>query len=216
VFLAYLGAVAIQGNGFVAAFVGGLAFGASRNRFAKGLEFTDTFGTFLTVLVWTIFGLTLVTALVKSPHGWLPLAYAVLSLTVVRMVPVAIAMIGTHFRAPTVLVMGWFGPRGLASVVFTLLALTEFKAGGRPYDTPVAAATCTILLSVVAHGLSAEPLSEWYAGHLKRAPGLDEERVDVPAPPTRSRSRFRDPVRDATGSLAVDSASPEDGRPGDG
>ena len=87
--------------------------------------------------------------------------YALLSLTVIRMVPVLIAMLGTHLRPPTVLVMGWFGPRGLASVVFTLLALTEFQAGGRPYDTLVAAATWTILLSVVAHGLSAEPVSAW-------------------------------------------------------
>ena len=94
---------------------------------------------------------------------WQPILYAILSLTVVRMAPVALAMLGTGLRRDTVALMGWFRPRGLASVVFTLIALEELQAADKAVDTLVATATWTILFSVVAHGLSATPLSVWYA-----------------------------------------------------
>jgi NhaP-type Na+/H+ or K+/H+ antiporter len=80
------------------------------------------------------------------------IAWAIISLTAVRMLPVAIALIGTDLRPDTVALMGWFGPRGLASVVFTLLVLEQFTSGNKPADTLVALAAWTILLSVVAHG----------------------------------------------------------------
>ena len=75
------------------------------------------------------------------------------------MVPVALALRGVGLRRDTVSLMGWFGPRRLASVVFTLMALERFQEASRPVDTLIAAATWTILLSVLAHGLSAMPLS---------------------------------------------------------
>jgi NhaP-type Na+/H+ or K+/H+ antiporter len=85
--------------------------------------------------------------------------YAVLSLTVVRMLPVAIASVGAGLDRTTVLFVGWFGPRGLASLVFALLAL---EALGSHADEAVAVLTATVLLSVVAHGLTAAPLAQRY------------------------------------------------------
>lgn len=87
----------------------------------------------------------------------------------VRLAPVALAMRGTRLRSDTVALMGWFGPRGLASVVFSLLALVEFEAAGRPIDVLVPVVVWTILLSVIAHGLSANPLAGWYARRLEAA-----------------------------------------------
>jgi NhaP-type Na+/H+ or K+/H+ antiporter len=167
---AYSGSLAIGGNGFIAAFVGGMVFrAASRSRFVEPTEFTETFGTFLSLLVWGIFGAVLVTTVLRYNTSWRPILYAILSLTVVRMAPVALALRGVGLRRDTVTLMGWFGPRGLASVVFTLLALERFQEASRPADTLIAAATWTILLSVVAHGLSATPLSGWYARRLAAA-----------------------------------------------
>jgi NhaP-type Na+/H+ or K+/H+ antiporter len=167
---AYFGSVAIGGNGFIAAFTGGIVFRAvSRNRFVEPTEFTESFGTFLSLLVWVIFGALLVSAVLANMTDWRPILYAILSLTVVRMAPVALALRGVGLRRDTVALMGWFGPRGLASVVFTLIALERFQEASRPVDTLIAAATWTILLSVVAHGLSATPLSGWYARRLAAA-----------------------------------------------
>jgi NhaP-type Na+/H+ or K+/H+ antiporter len=178
--VAYLGSVAIHGNGFIAAFVGGIVFGgATRNHFAEATEFTENAATFLSVLVWGIFGAVLVTDALQLTTDWRPFVYAVLSLTVVRMVPVALSMIGTRFRPDTIALMGWFGPRGLASVVFTLLAFLQFDEAGRPIDTLVAVAVWTILLSVVAHGLSAKPLAAWYARRLEAVSGPQPELAEL-------------------------------------
>jgi len=167
---AYLSSLSMGGNGFIAAFAGGIVFrAATRDRFVEATEFTETFGTFLSLSVWIIFGAVMVTFVVSSAIDWRPILYAILSLTIVRMLPVALAMRGAGLRRDTVSVMGWFGPRGLASVVFTLMAVENFQVVSRPIDTLVAAATWTILLSVLAHGLSAVPLSIWYARRLESA-----------------------------------------------
>ena len=179
--LAYFGAVAIHGNGFIAAFVGGIVFGAAtRNHLAEPTEFTENAATFLSVLVWGIFGVVLVTEALHYTVDWRPFVYAMLSLTVVRMVPVALALVGTGLRLDTVVLMGWFGPRGLASVVFTLLAFLQLDEAGRPIDVLVAVAVWTILLSVVAHGLSARPVAAWYARRLEATGGPQPELVGLP------------------------------------
>lgn len=183
---AYFSAVALHGNGFIAAFVGGLVFGAvSHAQFSEPTEFTETLGTLLSLLVWAMYGVVLLPAALGYTSDWRPSAYAVLSLTVVRMLPVAIAMVGTHLRADTVAVMGWFGPRGLASVVFTLLAFDQLQSAGQPIDTLLSAATWTIGASVVAHGLSAQPISAWYARRLQASGSQPAELVDVPEVPER-------------------------------
>ena len=88
--------------------------------------------------------------------------------------------------------MGWFGPRGLASVVFTLLAFVRLEQAGQPIDTLEAVATWTILLSVLAHGLSAQPLSAWYARRLKAAGGKPVELDEHPE--KRQRHKHTDIV----------------------
>lgn len=156
---AYLLALTVGGNGFVAAFCGGMAFGAAAGpRAPAELTFLEQAGGLVSLLVWLAFGALAVPIMVD--HLSLPVVlYAVLSLTVVRMVPVAIATVGGGMTRATVLFVGWFGPRGLASLVFALLALEEL---GPVADDAVAIITLTVLLSVVAHGLSAAPLAARY------------------------------------------------------
>jgi sodium/hydrogen antiporter len=178
---AYTGSLILKGNGFIAAFSGGIIFtAATRNRFAEPTEFTENLGTVFSLLVWLIFGALAVPKGIQYTVDWRPVAYAVLSLTVIRMIPVLLAMRGTGLRTDTVSLMGWFGPRGLASVVFTLLALMALKDAGRQIDLLVATATWTIFLSVLAHGISAKPLSFWYARRLAKVDLSIPELAELP------------------------------------
>jgi len=184
---AFWAAEALGGNGFVAAFVGGILFGhATRDRLHVATEFTETAGSTLSLLVWTIFGANLAGPLFQ-PFRPVELLYALISLTVIRMIPVAISMIRTRLRPDTVLLMGWFGPRGLASVVFTLIAYEAFHDASRSFDTLAAVATWTILLSVVLHGISAVPLANWYARRLEAGAAAAPELVDMPELGVRRR-----------------------------
>src|SRR6202012_3113017 len=109
---------------------------------------------------------------------------AVLSLTVVRMVPVALALTGAKLGWPTTAFVGWFGPRGLASVVFALLALEDL--GEKAASPAVAVITATVLLSVIAHGVSAEPLARRYGTVAAAAgPRACSRAVPEPEVPTR-------------------------------
>jgi sodium/hydrogen antiporter len=162
----YASALALHGNGFIAAFVGGLAFGTVRGRRGEPLvPFVEETGALVSLLVWLTFGAVAVAPAVES-LTWQIVLYAVLSLTVIRMVPVAVALIGAGLGRATVALVGWFGPRGLASVVFALLALEDL--GDRTAHTAVAVITITVMISVVAHGASADPLATRYARLLAR------------------------------------------------
>jgi NhaP-type Na+/H+ or K+/H+ antiporter len=184
--LAYQGAVTIGGNGFIAAFAGGILFGAAtRQRLAEPVQFTETLGLAGSFLVWSLFGALFVGELLTQDLAARPIVYAILSLTVIRMVPVAIALIGTHLRRATVAFMGWFGPRGLASVVFTLLALEEIERGGGAMLLETV--TWTILLSVVLHGISASPLAARYGASIAKAGKIPET-----APAGEPRIRLHD------------------------
>jgi NhaP-type Na+/H+ or K+/H+ antiporter len=123
----------------------------------------------------------------------LALLYGLLSLTLIRMLPVALAMIGTRMRRDTVLMMGWLGPRGLASVVFMLMAFDSFREAGRSHKTMLAMAAWTILFSVLLHGLSALPLANWYARRLETADPAAPELVDMPELRSRRRSPLHSP-----------------------
>ena len=173
--LAYEGSVAIGGNGFIAAFAGGIVFGAvTRGRMETPGRFTETLGLSASFLVWSIFGGLFVGRLFSHDLSAQPVIYAIASLTVIRMVPVAIALTGTHLRPATVAFMGWFGPRGLASVVFTLIALEDLEhAGGG--TLLVQTATWTILLSVLLHGLTASPLAARYGALIAKAGSAAEK-----------------------------------------
>ena len=185
--LAYGGAVAIGGNGFIAGFAGGILFGAAtRGRLAEPVEFTETLGLSASFLVWSIFGALFVGNLLTHQLSVQPIIYAILSLTVIRMVPVAIALIGTHLRPATVAFMGWFGPRGLASVVFTLLALQEIEHGGSG-GMLLQTVTWAILLSVVLHGISAPPLAARYGASIAKAGQIPEK-----APAREPKIRLHD------------------------
>jgi sodium/hydrogen antiporter len=189
--LAYVGAVAIGGNGFVAAFVGGLLFGASTAAsMHEPVEFTETVGLFASFFVWAVFGALFVGPVVTGDIEPLAILYAVISLTIVRIVPVAAALAGIGLRRDTIAFMGWFGPRGLASVVFTLIAVEELHGAGPAAHAIAELATWTILLSVVGHGLSASPLARAYGRRLNEA-GDIPELAEVPEPRVRRRSVVR-------------------------
>ncbi len=164
----YAAAVELGGNGFISAFVGGLAFGAVVHRPARkaSVQFDTRTGDLLSLLVWFFFGTILVKALESAT--WQTVVFAILALTVMRMVPVAVGLLGTRLGRPSVLFIGWFGPRGLASVVFGLIAFDAFT--GSTSDTVIDAVTLTILLSVIAHGLTARPGIRLYTRRLRRRP----------------------------------------------
>ena len=184
----YLVAAGAGGNGFIAAFVGGLAFGTgSRGSETSAERFTETQGSLLAIGVWVAFGLTLSGRLQSDLWDPAAIAYAILSLTIIRMLPVAIALVGLRFSRPTVLFIGWFGPRGLASIVFLIIGLEGLEQAGvdpGPFGATVA---WTVLLSVVAHGLSAAPLSARYGRRIAMlsdsAPELEHQ---VEAHPSRT------------------------------
>jgi NhaP-type Na+/H+ or K+/H+ antiporter len=176
----------LGGSVFIAAFTAGFVFGALRRE--EGGEVShllDQTGEVLNAVTFTVFGAAILGATLDE-LDWRFLLYAVLSLTVVRMVPVAISLLGTGARAPTVGFVGWFGPRGLASIVFAVLLVEE---SALPHQRGILlAVVATIGLSVYAHGLTAAPLTaryvRWYA-----ARGEGERPMEsVPAPDVRWRT----------------------------
>jgi sodium/hydrogen antiporter len=185
---AYASAVAVHGNGFIAAFVGGLAFGTTGGRRGEPLvPFVEETGALVSLLVWLAFGAVALVPAMKM-LTWPIVLYAILSLTVVRIVPVAVALVGTRLGWATVSLVAWFGPRGLASVVFALLALEEL--GSPTAGHAVAVITITVLLSVVLHGVTAEPLAAWYARLLARR-AADQAGAEVPEMPERRLIRHK-------------------------
>jgi NhaP-type Na+/H+ or K+/H+ antiporter len=181
--VAYTAAVEAGANGFVAAFAGGMAFGVARPAADEVLGFAAEAGEVLAIVVWFVVGALAVPVLDGAP--WSVVVFAVLALTVGRMVPVAVALVGTGLSRPTVAFLGWFGPRGLASVVFALIAFDELEPG-EPRSTMLAAILATVLLSVVAHALTARPLAGRYAAYVARA-GLPADVRSTPEPPPRPR-----------------------------
>lgn len=161
----YTVAVTLDGNGFIAAFVAGIAFGASLPKDLADAseieELPELVGEVLGLVVWFLFGAALVPVALRYFSVWI-LLYAVLSLTVIRILPVALALLGARQGKSTVLFVGWFGPRGLASVVFALLAVEQLGESDLVGEA-VSAVTFTVLLSVILHGASAGPLGRLYA-----------------------------------------------------
>jgi sodium/hydrogen antiporter len=153
---------------FIAAFVAGIAVQVMFREVGQhSLEFGENWGQLVNLSVFFLFGLFVARAWPDFDAA--TLAYAILSLTVVRMVPVAIALIGTRLDAATVLFIGWFGPRGLASIVLGLVYLESTQT--LPGEATIRLAVMvTVLISVFAHGLSAAPGIALYA----RASKADE------------------------------------------
>ncbi|WP_329316493.1 cation:proton antiporter [Streptomyces sp. NBC_01262] len=182
-FCTYGVAAALDGSGFIAAWVGGLAFGVALRRgepvpgepaTQRPSDLAEYLGGLLGNLSFLVFGAVLVGPALEHPN-WRIIAYAVLSLTVVRMLPVALALAGTGMRLPTVAYVGWFGPRGLASVVFGLLMVEDRVPGTELLGQAVAV---TIGLSILLHGMSAPYLADrygnWYDAATATTPDLRE------------------------------------------
>jgi NhaP-type Na+/H+ or K+/H+ antiporter len=167
--LAYGIAIGLDGSGFIAAFVAGGVFGGLLTRDpAEVNRLAEEVGSVLNGVTFLIFGAVLLGPALGH-LSWDLVLYAVLSLTVVRMLPVAIAMLGTRTRPVTLAFMGWFGPRGLASIVFALILLEESNL---PHEqTILLAIYLTVGLSVLAHGITAAPLADRY-GRWRDAAGV--------------------------------------------
>ena len=157
--LAYTGTLLVDGNGFVAAFVGGLVFGNTAGPGGeKEAYFVEQSADLAAMISWLIFGALAVPA-IGHWFEWPVFGYALLSLTAIRMVPVALALLGSGFDRYSVAFIGWFGPRGLASVIFALLALEDLGPAAQQVTATIA---LTVLLSVGAHGLTARPFARHF------------------------------------------------------
>jgi sodium/hydrogen antiporter len=164
--LSFLVAAEVGGNPFVSAFVGGLAFGAvTRKASVRSVELTEIGGSLLSLVLWFIFGAGFVIPAFQDLDVAIAV-YAIGSLTVVRMLPVAIALVGAGQDRATTAFIGWFGPRGLASVVFALLAAEDLGGADPRVLAAVHTIAITIVLSIVAHGLTARPLTRRYLATL--------------------------------------------------
>lgn len=146
----------LGGSGFIAAFVGGLLISRKLGEHKHAyLDSCEGYGDLLSVVIWMVFGATLMPMLAELLH-WQYWLYAAASLTLLRMVPVWLSLLGTGLKLELKLFIGWFGPRGLASIVFAVMVLQNEPAllGQRPI---IATVLCTIILSVTLHGLTANP-----------------------------------------------------------
>ena len=178
----YVSAELIGGNGFIAAFIGGMVFGNTiRHPCTFLFEFMETEGQLLMLITFLVFGAALL------PEGFeyvspLVFLYAVLSLTVIRMLPIALSLMGAGLRVPTQLFLGWFGPRGLASILFVLLILEEADV---PHHAELLSITViTVALSILLHGVTAAPFAGLY-GRLAARMGECEENQPATELPLR-------------------------------
>jgi NhaP-type Na+/H+ or K+/H+ antiporter len=156
----------LGGSGFIAAFSGGLLFGIlvkqARDEFLRAAEGT---GDTMALITWVIFGAAVVGQAVGH-FSWLILVYAILSLTLIRMLPVFLVLTGMGVSTEGKLFMGWFGPRGLASIVFAVIVV---NANVPNSGTIAATVVCTILLSILAHGITANPWARGFGERFRKA-----------------------------------------------
>lgn len=182
--LSFGGAELLHGNGFVAAFVAGVAFAAAAGWLHEEesvLGLSEGAAELLGFGIWLVFGLVAVPRLWPAT-GWRGVIFALLSLTVLRMVPVALSLLRSGLQPVTVAYLGWSGPRGLATVIFTLLAVESL-----PLDdvtrTALLTVALTVLLSVVLHGMTVEPLARRYGAWVSlQHPALETGGASEPQP----------------------------------
>ena len=195
--LTFVVAELVGGNGFIAAFVGGLAFGGAIRSHCEFLfEFMEAEGQLLMLIAFLVFGATLLPEGVAH-LGPAVIVYALLSLTVLRMIPIALSLAGAGLNSATPLFLGWFGPRGLASILFVLLILEESDVPHR--ETILSVTVVTVGLSALLHGMTAAPLAGAY-GRLARRMGDCEEMQPVTPMPLREGYNS-DTSKDATGDV---------------
>jgi len=159
-------AQSLHGSGYIAAFVGGMLFGILAKEATHKLVMpSEGIGEAMAMLTWMIFGAVVIARIATEINLEIAL-YAVLSLTVIRMLPIFLSLTGSGESNSSKLFLGWFGPRGLASIVFAIIVVNEQLPGSDFMATVVAT---TVLLSLVAHGVSANPLARWIAGREGKA-----------------------------------------------
>jgi NhaP-type Na+/H+ or K+/H+ antiporter len=158
----------LGGSGFIAAFSGGLLFGILakqvRQEYLRAAEGT---GDTMALITWVIFGAAVV-GQALGHFSWRIWVYAILSLTLIRMLPVFLCLTGMGVSAEGKLFMGWFGPRGLASIVFAVIVV---EAGVPNSGTIAATAACTIMLSIIAHGITANPWARGFGERFAKRSG---------------------------------------------
>jgi len=148
----------LHGSGYIAAFTGGMLFGYLEKAATHKLVLAaEGAGELLALLTWILFGAIVIGPAFKV-FNWEVVIYALLSLTVIRMLPVYLSLAGSGEKTSSRLFLGWFGPRGLASIVFAIIVIDE-KVPHAEFIAVVV--TCTVILSLIAHGISANPLARW-------------------------------------------------------
>jgi len=151
-------AQSLHGSGYIAAFTGGMLFGYLAKKDTHKLVLAaEGAGETLALVTWLLFG-----AMVIGPafdlFDWQVVVYALLSLSVIRVVPIFLSLTGSGESVSSRLFLGWFGPRGLASIVFAIIVINAEVPGGEYLALVV---MCTVFLSLIAHGISANPLAKW-------------------------------------------------------
>jgi NhaP-type Na+/H+ or K+/H+ antiporter len=160
--LAFAVAGVVGGNGFIAAFVAGLCFGSIVGHKCTFLhEFAEEEGLLLTLLTFFLLGSALLPEVLTGVTGRTVL-FALAALTVLRMVPVGLALVRSGLDVRAVAFVGWFGPRGLATILFLLLIVGDLDMTGRETITTVA--LTTVMLSILLHGVTASPLADRFPG----------------------------------------------------
>ena len=175
----YAAAETVGVSGFVAVFVAGMMVGSRARSLCESLfQFTDNEGRLLTLMSFLAFGAVAVPNALSSAT-WPIVAYAVLSLTVIRALPVVVSLIGSRLRLITVGMIAWFGPRGIASVVFVLLAAEELGAESALAEQALTVVSITVLVSVLLHGATAAPLAARYGKAIQTMSGDMPEMADL-------------------------------------
>jgi len=182
--LAYTLSELLYGNGFIGAFTSGLFISNYAKSMKKSIQdFASTEGQLLTLLLFFIFGSSFVATAI-SKISFSIFIYAILSLTVIRMIPVSLSLLGCGLRGPTYLYLGWFGPRGIASIVFAFLVLEKVPTASGQFIFDVAVAT--ILLSIFIHGLTSMLGANWYSRVINRVKGRIVEQKMVKEIPLKT------------------------------
>lgn len=184
---AFFAAELVGGNGFMSAFFAGLIFRNVTTKVSNPIyEFEEAEGEILILLTFLLFGAVMVPdALVGI--SWRYILYAIISLTVIRIIPVAISLIGKGLSAPSILYVGWFAPRGAASILYVLLVVDKHNLSGESIIFNIT--TLTVLLNIFLHGLTAVPGANAYAASLEKTPmeSKGSEMKEVRQIPTRTR-----------------------------
>ena len=158
-------AQSLHGSGYIAAFAGGILFGTLAKESTHELVLdAEGLAETLAMFTWIVFGAAFINR-VYELITWQAFAYAVLSLTVVRMLPVILSLTGTGEKTESKIFLAWFGPRGFASIVFAIIVLNTSLPGAPQMAVVV---VCTIILSVFAHGITANPMASALAKKLAK------------------------------------------------